>query len=245
MKESAMSMLLLNIAIPPTRNDESGHHSFELTPDRFRSLATLGIAETALPFLSRHTDLSEPRLHCSHNDWTSVVSALVSRRSLEQTMDERALRERAVLILHGQQHQIERYDEGLLPLDELNTVIRDLLFAPFAGFQRRRKFKTEEIGHFQGCHQSAFAYDTTSIGTLSADPWRIYRMIEEGVEACRLIKLAETPPTGVSVLLREHRAWCAACDPQANIPTTRQGALVHVHWNGRLLSREYELALVT
>lgn len=50
-----------------------------------------------------------------------------------------------VLREHGTDDQVERLDAGVLPEDELELAVRDILFAPISAHPRWKKVKAEHV----------------------------------------------------------------------------------------------------
>jgi hypothetical protein len=170
-----------------------------------------------------------------------IVSAEFTRREEEQSKKQAEARnseilqkatekalDRAFLKGHGTPEQIERYDEGFLPEEEFLTVVRNTLFEPFAVFARYGKLKKDDLDHDDDCSHSETKFRVEKAVKLSSDLFARFkeiRTIGETVESATV-----TPYV--------HTASCTECGAR-NV--NRYSAKVEIDWNGRKLSREYQM----
>lgn len=232
-------------------NTPAGAINLELTRDRLDHLQKIGLFHAALPFLaSPNCTTDDMRLPCDGDSWSAVVAGLVRQRPDANPLNETILRDRAVVILCGAQHQVERYDAGLLPEAELATLARTQLFLPipnadFARWDSRKSIRAHAgtrggdlvIPHHE-CVAAIPAFATRPAENVTADQWRILSALRERAEIMRVTPLAELAPTGVDVVPQVHVGWCKRCIAGEVSATT---AMVQVVWNGRLFTREYSL----
>ena len=129
---------------------------------------------------------------------------------------------------------LERFDERLLPMDEIKNRLRDETFAALDGcprYHRIRSFKHGEIFDGEPC-TSAFnrvAFESSDgVEHCTANEWARYKSIEAAVEAS---------PHALQTTLREHTATCPDCD----VSVTRRSCMVTASRFGFTMSREYDL----
>jgi hypothetical protein len=152
---------------------------------------------------------------------------------IEGTRDQAEVRK--LLELRGTASQLERYDAGLLPDDELFALARTVLFAPFAGFRRWVKLAPADLMHRRGCHGDV-AFETRSAPDLNAEEWAMFKTIRDVVFEANDNVLREHHTSG-DVSIVEHAGTCAVCGAQV----FARSASVRIEWAGRPLSREYSL----
>jgi len=146
--------------------------------------------------------------------------------------------ERKLLDLRGTANQLERYEAGLLPDDELFALARTVLFAPFAGFRRWVKLAPADLMHRRGCHGDV-TFTTRAAPDLNSEEWAMFKTIRDVVFEANDNVLREHHTSG-DVSIVEHVGTCAVCGAQV----FARAASVRVEWAGRPLSREYGLEVV-
>jgi len=169
-------------------------------------------------------------------------------------------------ILTGRPDQLERWEVGLLPQDELLALARTELFKPFDGLPRwnsrsgahNATIRWGDVRHKDDCSfhkaksedwepyverlkaQGAIRFEATPADELGADQWRALKeMTALANRASQHAWLTVTAAGGevFAVAPRAHTATCTMCAEEIY----KASALVSVKWAGRLLSREYVL----
>jgi hypothetical protein len=144
----------------------------------------------------------------------------------------------------GTENQRERHAAGLLPEDELLTLARDVMFAPFAGFRRWDKLRLADIRHTRACSSHGNSRDvvfaTKVAPSLQASEWTMYQTIVDAsyhANADRMI--CDLAAGNCSVQIIEHTGTCSKC----GAGRYGRSASVRFQWAGRPLSREYSLEM--
>jgi hypothetical protein len=132
----------------------------------------------------------------------------------------------------GTLDQRERLEAGVLPEDDLERAVRDILFAPIAGHPRWRKIRAEhvrELAVLRGAvEQGAWApveFETVEADEFSAEEWKRLKELREAL-----------PEATVSAL------WVVAiCGKHEEFTTRYPKARVVLNFYGRDLVREVSL----
>jgi hypothetical protein len=140
-----------------------------------------------------------------------------------------------LLELHGNLNQMERHLAGLLPDDELLTLARGVLFAPFTAYKRWIKLSPGDLMHRRGC-RGVVSFTTHSAPDLTAEEWSRYKTIRDAVHAANGGVLKPYGALG-EVELVEHVGTCAPCGAECSA----RSVSIRIEWAGRPLSREYSL----
>jgi len=154
---------------------------------------------------------------------------------LAGTRDQAA--QRHLLELRGTDNQRERHAAGLLPDDELFSLARTVLFAPFAGFRRWVKLAPCDLMHRRGCHGDV-TFATQPAPDLDADEWAMFKTIRDTVESAQ--RTLDEYGAVAHVDIVEHAGTCVVCGAQV----FARAASVRIEWAGRPFSREYSLEVV-
>jgi hypothetical protein len=144
------------------------------------------------------------------------------RKATEKALD------RVFLERHGTPEQVERYDEGFMPEDEFLTVVRNTLFEPFNVFARYGKLKKDDLDHDDDCSHSETKFRVEKAEELSSDLFARFKQLRT---------IGETFESA-TVTPYVHTASCTECSAR-NV--NRYSAKVEIDWNGRKLSREYQM----
>ena len=129
---------------------------------------------------------------------------------------------------HGTLDQCDRYEAGVLPQAELDTMLREFVFQGMADLARYEKIRKSDIEHdsdYGGEHEVSFS--ASEQGPLTTEQFAV------------LTEIQEASPTGAEVEVRKHVGYCQ--DDSCPEVVRRLSALVTVTWNGRELSREFAL----
>ena len=137
----------------------------------------------------------------------------------------------------GSADQKERWHAGTLPEDELLSLARGVLFAPFNDIPRWQMLEPEEVHHTRDCRASkAVEFMVVDRVRLTRSEWATLNRISAlTIVASDLAFLQDV--LAFEVKLRCHLARCSACHAEID----GMSALVSVSWAGRTLSREYAL----
>lgn len=136
----------------------------------------------------------------------------------------------------GTGNQLERHLAGLLPEDELLSLVRHVLFGPFAEYRRWVKLSPADLMHRRGCHGSV-VFTTHPAPDLMADEWEKYKAIRDAVHDVNERVLLPVHGVSAKVELVEHVGVCESCGNDCSAVA----ASIRIEWAGRPLSREYSL----
>jgi len=150
----------------------------------------------------------------------------------------------------GTDNQRERYSAGLLPEDELTALARTELFTGFAGLRRWAKRDHTALGEklkHRISHAGAACLnnpdhpdlETTDAEELEADEWNTLKHIQAMADIVTRHHWLVRSHGSVQIKPSTHWATCKSCKAE----TSRSSAKVTIEWAGRLLTREYALAL--
>jgi hypothetical protein len=149
-----------------------------------------------------------------------------------------------MIIQIGRPDQIQRFDAGFIPDDEVLGLARGQLFRPLEGFPRRSgasRIKSSQLDHKTGCRASSWApgmYETVEDPPLGPTAGLNFQSIANVAQTIYGIELAGHGPERVGIRAYEHVGWCPLCDgDKITVPTAK----VTVVWNGWQMVREYEL----
>lgn len=163
--------------------------------------------------------------------------------------------ELAVLRAAGTPNQLERWNAGLLPEEELLSLARNLLYAPFR-FPRwsvnrdrermaklakqtlRTRSSVEFLRHGPACTGTTItdahlSFASCAADALTADEWTLYKLYD----VARAAVEATTGPGSVRVEPTKHWVTCGRCGGAAYKISVK----VSIDWAGRTLVREYAL----
>ena len=134
--------------------------------------------------------------------------------------------------VHGSPSQRERLEADLLPEDERDLLVHDLVFAALAEFPRYRRLVKTDAPHAEGCGENPFDAEFSSGNEteLTDAQWVALQAIRAAVPAAVV-----TP--------RWHKVVCRECERGDDYPYgLRWSIRVAFAWHGRTLTREYDLA---
>jgi len=127
---------------------------------------------------------------------------------------------------HTDHNTRERYHAGVLPGEELRTIITDVVFQVLdSGFPRYMPLTEDEIQHdHEYCgSDSRIISSTVPLETLTAVQWK------------RLKEIMAVAPDRATITYRQHQLSCKWC----NAHVTQEGILVECERYGLTLTREY------
>jgi hypothetical protein len=136
--------------------------------------------------------------------------------------------------VHGSPNQRERLEADLLPEDERDLLVHDLVFAALAEFPRYRRLVRGDAPHVEGCGE-----DPCDVEFSSADETEL---TDEQWVALQAIRAAA--PLAVATA-KWHKVQCTSdtCENDDAAPYgLRWSVRVEIAWHGRTLTREYDLA---
>ena len=157
---------------------------------------------------------------------------------VNRRLDDRRI-EREFVQAYGTENQAERWMAGLLPEDELLSLVRWELFAAFAGFPRWVKLEGTDLRHSRSCPSGGYgsvSFSTCKPSTLTHNEWAIFKKITAAVSAANNGSLTRYG-VQATVELVEHVGKCNSCDGEL----AGRAASIRIIWAGRPLSREYTL----
>lgn len=156
----------------------------------------------------------------------------------------------------GSEDQIARYARGALPVDELLTMARAELFAPFGGMDLKRFAKSREmvslhrrIAHSKDCPEigrddsEIHEIDLPALVQTPAEQKHLDMLVAHATTAARheflQTKFLLDPSAGDALLIetRTYRATCAACRAHASCTAAK----VSIRWAEHTLVREWLL----
>lgn len=136
--------------------------------------------------------------------------------------------ERAMLLGCGTADQVERYDAGVLPTSEFDTVAKRSLFG-WINVPLYVPLKDSDVEHSEHCDDGEVKFATSHHdGALKKGQWETLKRIREAA------------PKDAEVEVREHRGYCNDCD-HGVIHEIRLGVRVSIKWAGETYTREYGL----
>ena len=133
---------------------------------------------------------------------------------------------------HGTANQRERLEAGLLPEDERDLLVHDLVFAALAQFPRYRRLVRGDAPHAEGCGEDPFDAEFSSGNETE--------LTDEQWVALQAIRAAA--PLAVATA-KWHKVQCTSdtCENDDAAPYgLRWSVRVEIAWHGRTLSREYD-----
>ncbi len=157
----------------------------------------------------------------------------------------------------GDPNQKERFAAGLLPEDEVLTLVRRELFRAFEVLPLKRwhlsKNRSEMLLHFKhdrSCMQArsgrSFTYETTELGEATAEQWDVLQQVRRAATKTTehpWLTKQQLPPSPVrtwpTLHLEQLAHWvtCQQCDAEES----RAFVKITIYWAGRELVREYAL----
>jgi hypothetical protein len=145
----------------------------------------------------------------------------------------RFIDERTWVVAYGSSEQLERFDAGVLPPEELAALIEPHLFAPLNGFERYTLLEDADVDHEPNCRRPDIRFRTRPhasalISGLDADEWQRVKSMRAAVAG-----------RDNRVEVREHQALCRGCDPKVRL--VRLSVRVTVVGSYSKYRREYAL----
>lgn len=138
---------------------------------------------------------------------------------------------RRMVELHGSATQVDRFNIGDLPEDELRNVARHVLYRPFEHLRRWVKIPN----HCPRSHADTLEFTTRPTLAISDDEWQDLEMIRHAVtDADSVFREWQTWGTVDSI---DHVGICRLC----KLHVVGRAAVIRVTWAGRELTREYAL----
>ena len=160
---------------------------------------------------------------------TRALEATAAAEAAAETQYQEASAE--MVRVHGTANQRERLEADLLPDDERDLLVHDLVFAALAEFPRYRRLVRGDAPHVEGCGEDPFDVEFSS-----ADETEL---TDEQWVALQAIRAAA--PLAVATA-KVHKVWCACENDDAAPYGLRWSVRVEIAWHGRTLTREYDLA---
>lgn len=168
-----------------------------------------------------------PRLKAHH----AKLEAELTRRE-----EEYAAALVAAVETYGDDSQQERQKAGVLPVEEAEAVIRDVLFGPLDGFQRYVRLGRGDVQHGDNCYYDDAQFEAWDLDELAAWQFDALRAVEKAIDARH---------TNTKCWVREHKAWCGGecCHPDnpTGGVTRAYSVMVEKVWNHRKFTREYAI----
>lgn len=161
--------------------------------------------------------------------------------------------EREAVRVRGDANQRSRYEAGLLPEEELVTLARAELFAPFERCARwhNRMLRSQAVRHrVQYCH-GQIDFETCDVDELTSEQWDNLEILRSAMEIARdhhwIVRSVNDASarlhvdvrriSGIVITTTAHWATCRACLAEESRHTAR----VQILWAARTLSLEYLL----
>lgn len=153
--------------------------------------------------------------------------------------------ERTALQL-GTDNQRERWQAGVLPEEELLSLVRNELYRPFDGVPRWVKIAGAQTIHSRYCREGRLqtkdwetdmTYSAGPATTMPHDDWEAVKQLRERAYHASNHLWIRQSGSAFLVSAREHEAKCKRCGET----TLRCSASISVLWAGREIAREYAL----
>lgn len=190
---------------------------------------------------ARRITRTRSRIRDAEIDSVTITPMTVTQR-LDH--DNLCVWQEAEALALGSANQRMRWNNGVLPENELLLMVREEMFRPFALVPRRSRKGPTAIRHDGDMAGCAVDGAIPVRWTLDDDPalsdpeWATLQRILTGCEEARRHRwLQHSPPTCVRLAIRGHHGECLTCHGK----TAEIGALVEIEWAGRSLTREYVL----
>ena len=135
----------------------------------------------------------------------------------------------------GDHSQRARQDEGVLPLTEAETVVRDELFRTLDDLPRYDRLRSTDIEHDENCYQANPHYNVAVLTDLTAVQYETFAAVRKALVTAR----------GQDDVRCEVRSHCGTCDACDGDMVYRRSVRAVIRWHHRDFSREYAVEVAS
>lgn len=120
-------------------------------------------------------------------------------REKQAEQERRKAELRRLIDEEGLPDQLERFDAGVLPSEELKLLVKRVLFEAFDQFTRYLRLKADDIDHDEDCFDHEPKFTSSPAESLTAAQWNTLQEIRAAA------------PKDAVVEARRSMAWCGNC----------------------------------